>query len=195
MLIIRSYNPSKYIIQSEKQEIAQQNELNALLGEAYSQMQENNLNGAEKTLHLLLRNTPYNSNALLLLGNIFFMQEKYAEAEETYTKLIKHSPPKAINYNNLGQTLAMQEKYFDAVMNFKKAIELDPNSYYAHLNLAEVYIKINRKKLAIAELKKAFELQKKHGSISINMDAFEALKNEKDFRDLLNKNFNSGDKK
>lgn len=185
ILIIRSYNPSKKIQLAEQQQLTEIAEIKSLLGEAYSLMQENQLNAAEKRLHLLLRKTPRNLTALQMLGNVYFAQKKYAEAENTFRTLTAIDAQRSINFNNLGQALAMQQKYPEAIIELKKAISLAPDLPQPHLNLAEIYIKLNHKKGALKELKKAFELGKKQGGISINLQAFQALKNEKEFQKML----------
>ena len=188
MLIIRSYNPSKEFQIAEQQELTEIAEIKSLLGEAYQLMQENQLNAAEKKLHLLLRQTPRNLIALQMLGNVYFMQKKYSEAEEIFRTLIRIDSQRSINYNNLGQALAMQKKYREAVTELQKAVAAAPHLVQPHLNLAETYIKLNNKKAALAELKKAVELEKNNSGISINMQAFQALKDEKEFQQLLNSN-------
>lgn len=185
ILIIRSYNPSKKIQLAEQQQLTEIAEIKSLLGEAYSLMQENQLNAAEKRLHLLLRKTPRNLTALQMLGNVYFAQKKYAEAENTFRTLTAIDAQRSINFNNLGQALAMQKKYPEAIIELKKAISLAPDLPQPHLNLAEIYIKLNHKKAALKELKKAFELGKKQGGISINLQSFQALKNEKEFQKML----------
>lgn len=188
MLIIRSYNPSEKMQIAEQQELSEIAQIKSLLGEAYSLMQENQLNAAEKRLHLLLRRAPRNLNALQMLGNVYFAQKKYAEAENTFRTLTTIDGQRSINFNNLGQALAMQKKYSEAIIELKKAIALAPELPQPHLNLAEVYIKLNHKKSALNELKKAITLGKGSNSIAINLNAFHALKNEKEFQQLLNLN-------
>ena len=82
----------------------------------------------------------------------------------------------------------MQGKYREAVTELQKAVAAAPHLVQPHLNLAETYIKLNNKKAALAELKKAVELEKNNSGISINMHAFQALKDEKEFQQLLNSN-------
>jgi hypothetical protein len=53
MLIIRSYNPSKKLQQTHQEELAAAAELQSMLGEAYILYNRNDLNAAEKRLHLL----------------------------------------------------------------------------------------------------------------------------------------------
>ena len=80
MLIIRSYNPSKEFQLAEQQELTEIAKIKSLLGEAYELIQINQLNAAEKKLHLLLRHAPNNFIALQMLGNVYFAQKKYDEA-------------------------------------------------------------------------------------------------------------------
>ncbi len=195
MLIIRSYNPSKKMQLIEQQELAEIAEIKAMLGEAYLLMAQQQFDAAEKRLHLLLRKAPHNIVALQMLGNVYFTQKKYIEAEETFRTLIRIDSQHSINYNNLGQALAMQGKYPDAVIQLKKAVSLSPDLAQPHLNLAEVYIKLNHKKAALIELEKALKLEKGKNSITINLQAFQALKDEKEFQDLININSKQEGKK
>ncbi|MBR1966993.1 MAG: tetratricopeptide repeat protein [Lentisphaeria bacterium] len=192
--IIQSYNPSKLLQLEEQKELMEIAEMKSLLGEAYTLIQENELNAAEKRLHLLLRKAPRNISALQMLGNVYFSQKKYSEAEKTFRTLVTIDSQRSINYNNLGQTLAAQGKYFEAVPELKKASILAPELVQPHLNLAEIYVKLNHKKAAVNELKKAFELGRKNNSLVINMTAFEALKDEAEFRELLQLNSPKGEK-
>ena len=105
-LIIQSYNPSKLIQIEEQKELMEIAEMKSLLGEAYTFIQENELNAAEKRLHLLLRKSPKNISALQLLGNVYFSQKKYSDAETTFKTLVRIDSQRSINYNNLGQALA-----------------------------------------------------------------------------------------
>ena len=82
----------------------------------------------------------------------------------------------------------MQGKYYDAIPELKKAAILDPEAAQPHLNLAEVYIRLNVKKGALNELKKAFEIEKRKNSITISLSAFNVLKDDKDFQQLININ-------
>ena len=195
MLIIRSYNPSKKLQMIEQQELAEIAEIKALLGEAYSLMAEQQFNAAEKRLHLLLRKAPHNIVAMQMLGNIYFIQQKYTEAEDTFRTLIRIDSQHSINYNNLGQSLAMQGKYTDAIIQLKKAVTLSPDMAQPHLNLAEIYIKLNHKKAALRELQKAFKLEKDKNTITVNLQAFQALKDEKEFQELININSKQEGKK
>lgn len=187
MLLIRTYDPSENFKIAEAEEQAKIAEIQALLGEAYTHFQNNELNSAEKRLHLLLRNAPNNISALQLLGNVYFLQKKYTEAEKTFRALIRIDPHRSINYNNLGQTLVMQGKFIDSVQEFKSAIKLAPQLAMPRLNLAQVYIKINHKKGALKELEKAIELAQETNSININLQAFQALKDEPEFKAILEK--------
>ena len=186
MLIIRSYNPSRKLQMLEQQELAQNAEIKALLGEAYIFYLNNDLNAAEKRVHLLLRKAPRNLAALQLLGNIFFKQKKYDEAEKTFQNIIRLDSPRSINYNNLGQALAMQGKYIDSIRELKKAAVLSPDMPQPLLNLAEIYIKMNQKKAAVRTLKKAILLSKDKNSIAIDFNAFKAIKDDAEFQKFLN---------
>lgn len=194
MLIIRSYNPSKKLQQTHREELAAAAELQSMLGEAYILYNRNDLNAAEKRLHLLLRSNPDNISALQMLGNIYYTLKKYDEAATIFTRLIEIDELSSVHYNNLGQVLFQQNKVAEAVFYFKRAIELAPDIAQPHLNLAEAYIRLNNKKLAISELKKAFEIEKQKNSITINFSAFNALKNEKEFQELIKLN-TSGEQK
>ncbi len=194
MLIIRSYNPSKKLQQTHREELAAAAELQSMLGEAYILYNRNDLNAAEKRLHLLLRSNPDNISALQMLGNIYYTLKKYDEAATIFTRLIEIDELSSVHYNNLGQVLFQQNKVAEAVFYFKRAIELAPDIAQPHLNLAEAYIRLNNKKLALSELKKAFEIEKQKNSITINFSAFNALKNEKEFQELIKLN-TSGEQK
>lgn len=195
MLIIRSYNPSLKFQMLEQQEFAEIAEIKTLLGEAYSLYLNNNLDGAEKRIHLLLRKSPRNLTALQLLGNIFFMQKKYAEAEKTFRTIIRLDSQRSINYNNLGQALAMQGKHLAAIPELKKAAILDPTLPQPHLNMAELYVKMNHKKAAIKSLKKAVSLSKNKNNISINLNSFMELADEPEFQKMLKSYTQTKDKK
>ena len=194
MLIIRSYNPSKKVQQTHQEELALAAELQSLLGEAYVLYNRNDLNAAEKRLHLLLRSEPRHISALQLLGNIYYVQKNYTKAGEIFLTLIEIDPQSAVHYNNYGQVLLNMNKAAEAIFYLKKSIEIAPDIAQPHLNLASAYISLKMKKNAITELKKAFEIEKKKNSITINLSAFNALKDEKEFQELIKLN-TSGENK
>lgn len=188
MLIVRNYNPAKKLQMLEQEELAERNKMKSLLAEAFMYFHQKNYNSAEKRLHLFMRQSSRDITALQLLGNVFMAQGKHQEAEKVFRDVIKWDSPRSINFNNLGQCLAMQGKYYDAIPELKKAAILDPEAAQPHLNLAEVYIRLNVKKGALNELKKAFEIEKRKNSITISLSAFNVLKDDKDFQQLININ-------
>jgi tetratricopeptide (TPR) repeat protein len=67
-------------------------------------------------------------NAMLILGNVYYSEDRYPEAIEVLTKLIAESgSTEASPYVLLGASYYSAEQYEQAIEPLRKAIELDPN--------------------------------------------------------------------
>ena len=78
------------------------------------------------------------TNAYVLLGNLYFSEQKYEEASELYKKAIELEPADASVYSLLGNTYVMLKDLRSAISVYKQAIDIDSNNDETKL----VYIEI-----------------------------------------------------
>jgi tetratricopeptide (TPR) repeat protein len=75
------------------------------------------------------------------LGNLYYVDEAYAEAKAKYEQAIKIDSTYAIAYYGLGEVYTKEEDFTQAEQMLKKAIVIDNNSYQFYNALGNVYKK------------------------------------------------------
>ncbi|MBZ0181766.1 MAG: hypothetical protein K8F60_04865 [Melioribacteraceae bacterium] len=101
-------------------------EYHRVLGQIYSE--EGNQDDAIDNLTEALRWNPNNTNALLMLGNIFGKYKKDSETAKRYYDLsLAADPDNYVTINNIGGTLLNSGNYKDAKTYLEMAYEINPN--------------------------------------------------------------------
>jgi 4-amino-4-deoxy-L-arabinose transferase-like glycosyltransferase/tetratricopeptide (TPR) repeat protein len=114
--------------------------------------------------HKIVQNTIFSdiTRMLFILGNEFFMDEKFEEALSIYDMCCQLSDeydnPIATRYFALGNRFFRMGRMNAAISLVNKAITLNPHRYIHHLLLAEVYKKKGLTHASIQEYRKAFNV-------------------------------------
>lgn len=116
---------------------------------------------ADQLCKELLQELPENADIQVLLGNLYFRQQKWSRAAEHFlnaTAVIKDNP---YLFNNCGLACAQAGKLVEAEIAFLKAIALDPDYAAAWFNLGyKVYKGVDTEK-ATGALKKTITLYRR----------------------------------
>jgi tetratricopeptide (TPR) repeat protein len=96
--------------------------------------------------------------AWTLLGTIYLVQEKSAEAEKAYLSAIEARPTFSLALLDLGRLRSSQKKFGEAVDPLTRAIQSQPESAEANLLLGEVYLQLRKGSKAIGYLNEAARL-------------------------------------
>lgn len=90
---------------------------------------------AEAVLGKLLGIAPEDSEGLLLLGRLHYLQKRCREAEAVYRRYLKTQPDSLNALIQLGLTLMCQEQWSNAVSVLEQTVALKPDFAEAHNNL------------------------------------------------------------
>jgi tetratricopeptide (TPR) repeat protein len=129
------------------------------------------------------------------LGNSYLAKGMKDEGLDEFKKAMKVDPNfiRIIDkdffkaYDNRGIIYARKGMLDKAIEEYQVSIMINPNSAKAYYCLACAYARKNDKDLAIQNLKKAFELDGSLKEFARGDDAFNNIKNQKEFIELINK--------
>jgi tetratricopeptide (TPR) repeat protein len=96
--------------------------------------------------------------AWTLLGTVYRVQEKSADAEKAYLNAIEARPTFALALVDLGRLRSSQKKFEEAIEPLTRAVESQPESAEANLLLGEADIQIRKGSKAIGYLNEAARL-------------------------------------
>lgn len=96
--------------------------------------------------------------AWTLLGTIYLVQEKSADAEKAYLSGIEARPTFSLALLDLGRLRSSQKKFEEAVDPLTRAIQSQPESAEANLLLGEAYLQLRKGSKAIGYLNEAARL-------------------------------------
>ena len=106
-----------------------------LLQQALGHLTRNEFQPAEAMLQRALSLEPGNVDALHLMGQMRWVQKRYAEAEEFCRKALAIQPARAEAHVHLGQVLQMTGRLDEAVAEFREALRLKLDLADAHFGL------------------------------------------------------------
>jgi tetratricopeptide (TPR) repeat protein len=172
------------------------------IGIAHHQMQQ--LDAARKHYERAIKLNPKYAEALNNLGTVYYARKSYRRATSYYNKALKITPDSASVYSNLGTAYFARKKYKEASEAYQTALKLDPDvfehrSSYGvllqersvqerakfHYYLAKTYAKAGRNDLALQYIRKALEEGFQERKKLTEDPEFEALRETKEFQDLL----------
>jgi tetratricopeptide (TPR) repeat protein len=104
------------------------------------ELEQGDLDSAEKHIKTALAQSPDDAYDLSILGYLKFRQEKFDDAFDALSHALKLDPENPEIENYLGVTLSHKGLRAQAEAALRKAIEIDPNYAAAHNNLAVIYI-------------------------------------------------------
>lgn len=138
----------------------------SLFQKAQEAAEKKDYDGAVRFLKLILSNDNLDFQVWTLLGTLYLMAEKPADAEKAYLGAIGVKPTFALALLNLGKLRSSQKRFEEAVEPLTRAVELQPQSPEANLYLGETYLKLKKGSKAIAFLNEAARL----GRIEAHLD-------------------------
>ena len=115
------------------------------------------LTKAENLLQEALRCNPSQIDLRMLLGAVFYRQEKYDQAEQTFRHVLRQQPQNAAAFNNLSETLIKLKRFPEAVTAVKQALSLEPGNSAILLNAACLYALLHNDQQALGFLKEAMK--------------------------------------
>ena len=118
-------------------------------------------------LKQILREDDHDFQVWMLLGTVYFAQEKYVEAEQHYLKATEVKPDFALALIRLGSVRGSQKRFAEAVEPLTRAVELQPHSAEANLLLGEAYIQLKSGSKAIPYLNAAAALGRIEGLLDL----------------------------
>jgi tetratricopeptide (TPR) repeat protein len=93
-----------------------------------------------------------------LLGTIYLIQEKSADAEKAYLSALEAKPTFALALLDLGKLMASQKRFQDAIDPLTRAVTAQPQSAETNLLLGEAYLQVRKGSKAIPYLNEASRL-------------------------------------
>lgn len=132
-------------------------ELQPALDKVMDHFSSNQLSEAEKLLKELIKQYPANSDIWMLLGTVYYQQNKYPDAEASFRHLLRQKPNSAAGFNNLSETLIKLQRPDEAREAIDQAVKLAPNNAEILLNAASLYARAQDDRQALAYLKRAMD--------------------------------------
>jgi Flp pilus assembly protein TadD len=114
---------------------------------------------AAQVLEVEVKSHPEESEAHLLLGQIYALEERRAESIHELSRAVELRPDSATSYNMLGTALSRFAEFEAARKAYEQAVALDPNLVDARINLGMSLAQANDMKGAVEQLTKAVELR------------------------------------
>ena len=127
--------------------------------QAWIYFQEQNWQRAIVACKNALESDSRNADAFKILGNIFKIQGKKAEALGVYAKALQLNPDSAPIYANLGSFYAEQKDWQQALNYFQQAVIFDPKFAGAYRSLAQVWEELGDNNRALECLCQAVNLE------------------------------------
>jgi len=140
-------------------------------------LRENNDSSAIKYFKIVTELAPWNPEAYLQLGNIYYEGKDYQHAEVVFRQALERFPEDfAINFM-LGISFIQQSKYSDAEPVLAKAISLNGNDVFSLSAYGHTLSQLKRQEEAIQYLNKAIKLDPNNvdllGSLGLIYDNLE----------------------
>jgi tetratricopeptide (TPR) repeat protein len=140
---------------------------------------------SEKALKLLLSKNESTKEDLLLIGNIFMLNNEKKKAIKYYKNCLKKDSSFGNAYKNVGKIYFDMEKYDSAFLYTKKCIECDTSNKMGHVNMSMIMSQMGKLNEAIKYLDE--KLPSDYVPAIYNKAYFSFLKgNQEDFQKYLN---------
>lgn len=130
----------------------------SLFQKAQSAAEKKKYDQASTLLRQIVDNDKADFQAWTILGTVYLLQEKPADAETAYLTAIQVKPNFGLALLNLGKLRSSQKKYQEAIDPLTHAVESHPESAEANLLLGEAYLQIRKGSKAIPYLNEAARL-------------------------------------
>lgn len=113
---------------------------------------------AGKILEASVNKQPDNSDAHLLLAQIYTLEDRRTDAIHEFTRTIELVPQSAVVYDALGTALNRFAEFEQARKAFEQSIAIDPSRAQPHINLAMSLAQSNDMSAAAEQLQTAIRL-------------------------------------
>lgn len=117
-------------------------ELNRIIAQIYAET--NRPEKAKDYLISALKLNPSNSNALILMGNLFYKEADTQTALKYWESALEFNSKDYLSLSNIGGLLAGQNKFDEAKTFFKKSLSINKNFPNALHGLALIYFNQNK---------------------------------------------------
>lgn len=144
-------------------------QLSSLIRQAIEHFQDGNLANAEALLEKVLQVEPRNFNALHIMGVIYVLQKRHAEAQKLFKEAININPGSGVAHYNLATSLSESGKDLESLFHHDNAVKLSPNDQDAWVNYGKSLANLSRYDEALVCYENA---------LKINPDFAEALSNQ-----------------
>ncbi|MBO5923191.1 MAG: tetratricopeptide repeat protein [Lentisphaeria bacterium] len=128
-----------------------------VLNEAVEKLNNKEFAQAENLLNAAIKQHPANTDLWLLLGTVYYRQEKFEQAELTFRHTVRRKPDSAAGFNNLCETLIKLGRLKEARSAIGNALRLAPKRGEILLNAASLYALLKEDKKALQYLHQALD--------------------------------------
>ena len=131
-----------------------------------------------QTLEAMVQLDPESARAHQILGEAFYVQERYLESAAAYEAALKRRPQDSELRFLLGTSYYKQMLFPSAAREFERTIELDGRNAEAHLMLGDALLQTGDYEGALAALTKSLELDASLADVYVLLaKAYRALGN------------------
>jgi tetratricopeptide (TPR) repeat protein len=153
------------------------------MNEGITQLNKNNMSGAERALQQAIQTDPTHAEAHLNLGKLYRKQQKWVDAEKAFREAIKHmgDQPKGEYHFELASVQVAQAmeagtsrteqdaKFREAITSFSEAIRLNPNLYKAHYQVGVLHDKLDEPEQADQAFRECIKLNAKYSPCFVSL--------------------------
>lgn len=153
------------------------------MNEGITQLNKNNMSGAERAMQESIKTDPTHAEAYLNLGKLYRKQQKWVDAEKAFRGAIENmgENKRGDYYFELGSVQVAQSmepgssraeqevKWREAISSFTEAIGLDPTLYRAHYQAGLLHEKLDEPDQADQAYRKCIELNAKYSPCFVSL--------------------------
>lgn len=152
------------------------------MNEGITQLNKNNLSGAERALQEAIKTDPTHAEAYLNLGKLYRKQNKWVDAEKALRGAIENGEkPQGEYWFELGSVqvaksnepgasrVEQEEMWREAIKSFSEAIGLNPNLYKAHYQMGLLHERLDEPEKADQAFRKCIELNGKYSACIVSL--------------------------
>jgi tetratricopeptide (TPR) repeat protein len=162
------------------------NRLSGLWDIAHQGMKENRFVRAEKALLTILNIDKKNAAAYNRLGILYAKQKEFKDAIDCF-EIASSIDPSASSLHNLGLIYYETENYEKAATAFDQALKLEEDLAARHIAFAKVQEKLGDKEQVVTSLERAVELEPSHESLTLLMQAYVEIGEDKEAKKIESK--------
>jgi tetratricopeptide (TPR) repeat protein len=154
-----------------------------LMNEGITQLNKNNMTGAERAMQDAIKADPTHAEAYLNLGKLYRKQQKWVDAEKAFRGAIENmgETPRGDYYFELGSVQVQQSmqpgasraeqetKWREAIKSFSDAIGADPTLYRAHYQMGTLHEKLDEPEQADQAFRKCIEINAKYSPCFVSL--------------------------